>query len=363
MKLKRSSRCTLKFATEAKRQKLKTTLEEYGQVVNFFIDRFWENIPKKGELLKDIVNLPDTWLSARLRKVAAREAIDLIKSVKESGRTTKPIHSGKRMHVSSTIANLQIHRTAKTFDCWLHLASIGNNTILDLPIKGHKHINRLMALGKQLQSYIITEDQVQFCFQIETGPKAEQGEVVGIDTGINALATLDDGQQYGMQVKKQIERIKNKEHGSNKQKKARRALKQYMDETAKRVVSNKRLVVVEGLKKMNQKTKLTRRVSKNIRRSLGAWCYRYWLNRIQMACENNRVSFRTVNPAYTSQRCYACGHTESGNRNREIFKCKSCGYTCNADVNAAKNILFRFLSGPYGAAYKPPDLDKSLVFC
>jgi len=126
-----------------------------------------------------------------------------------------------------------------------------------------------------------------------------------------------------------------------------------MDETAKVAVSGKKLVVVEGLKKMNHKTKLTRRVSKNIRRSLGAWCYRYWLNRIQMTCENNRVSFRTVNPAYTSQRCHACGHTESGNRHGEMFSCLSCGHTDNADLNAGKNILWRFLSGPYGAAYKP----------
>lgn len=353
MKLTRSSKCTLKFATKEKRQTLKTILTEYGQVVNFFIEQFWINTPTKAELLKDIVNLPDTWLSARLRKVAAREAIDLIQSVKKAKRTTKPVHQSKRMHVSSTIASLQIKKTAKSFDCWLHLASIGNKIILDLPIKGHNHINRLMAKGKQLQSYIITEDCVQFCFEIETGIKTDQGELVGIDTGINALASLSNGQQLGLDVKRQIERIKNKKYGSKKQKKARRALKQYMDETAKVAVSNKQLVVVEGLKKMNHKTKLTRRVSKNIRRSLGAWCYRYWLNRVQMACENNRVSFRTVNPAYTSQRCHACGHTESGNRKGEIFLCLGCGHTDNADLNASKNILNRFLSGPYGAAYQP----------
>lgn len=353
MKLKRSSKCTLKFATEAKRQTLKTILTEYGQVVNFFIEQFWINTPTKAELLKDIVNLPDTWLSARLRKVAAREAIDMVKAVKEAGKTTKPIHRGTRMHVSSTIASLQIRGKAKEFDCWLHLASMGNNIILDLPIRGHKHINRLMAAGKQLASYIITENYVQFCFEIETGPKTQNGEVVGIDTGINALASLSNGQQLGTKVKKQIEVIKNKKYGSNKQKKARRALKQYMDETAKVAVSGKKLVVVEGLKKMNHKAKLTRRVSKSIRRSLGAWCYRYWLNRIQMACENNRVSFRTVNPAYTSQRCHACGHTKSGNRHGEMFSCLSCGHTDNADLNAGKNILWRFLSGPYGAAYQP----------
>ena len=47
-----------------------------------------------------------------------------------------------------------------------------------------------------------------------------------------------------------------------------------------------------------------------------------------------------VNPAFTSQRCAACGHTESANRKTQSsFVCLACGHTDNADVNAAKNIL------------------------
>jgi transposase len=46
-----------------------------------------------------------------------------------------------------------------------------------------------------------------------------------------------------------------------------------------------------------------------------------------------------INPAYTSQRCSACGHTEAENRESQaLFACVACGYTCNADVNAARNI-------------------------
>ena len=40
----------------------------------------------KSKLLKPIVDLPDTWLSARLRKVAAREAIDMILSAKKRSK-------------------------------------------------------------------------------------------------------------------------------------------------------------------------------------------------------------------------------------------------------------------------------------
>ena len=44
-------------------------------------------------------------------------------------------------------------------------------------------------------------------------------------------------------------------------------------------------------------------------------------------------------PAFTSQRCSACGHIAVGSRESQaLFRCVACGYACNADVNAAKNI-------------------------
>jgi putative transposase len=47
-----------------------------------------------------------------------------------------------------------------------------------------------------------------------------------------------------------------------------------------------------------------------------------------------------VNPAFTSQRCSCCGHTDKGNRTTQSsFICLACGHAENADVNAAKNIL------------------------
>jgi transposase len=46
-----------------------------------------------------------------------------------------------------------------------------------------------------------------------------------------------------------------------------------------------------------------------------------------------------VPPAYTSQRCSACGHIARESRESQaLFRCTACSYTCNADVNAARNI-------------------------
>jgi putative transposase len=48
-----------------------------------------------------------------------------------------------------------------------------------------------------------------------------------------------------------------------------------------------------------------------------------------------------VNPAHTSQACHRCGHVEAANRHRTQFRCLGCGYTADADLNAAANILQR----------------------
>jgi putative transposase len=46
-----------------------------------------------------------------------------------------------------------------------------------------------------------------------------------------------------------------------------------------------------------------------------------------------------VSPAFTSQRCSACGHVDGRSRESQAaFRCTSCGYACNADINAARNI-------------------------
>ena len=46
-----------------------------------------------------------------------------------------------------------------------------------------------------------------------------------------------------------------------------------------------------------------------------------------------------VSPAYTSQRCSACGHVARSRRESQaLFRCIACGFAGNADVNAARNI-------------------------
>lgn len=377
MKLIRSTKCSLKFSTKKKMLELTTILNEYGKIVNIFIQYFWNNPEKvsKGELLKPIVDIPETWLSARLRKVAAREAIDMVLATKvrwknKPNKMVMPVHKGQRMYVSCTIADLVPTKNngyktedSRLFDAWLHIASVGNKMIMDLPIKYHKHFNKYNNIGKRLNSYIITKNYVQFSFEIITETKKEGTKCIGVDTGINALASLNNGNQYGKDIKNCIERVKRCKQKSKGYYVAKRALKQRIDEIAKEIITKETpdLIVVEQLKNMGYKTKLKARLSKSIRASIGTWNWKYWLKRLEMQCELNRVSFRTVSPYHTSTTCPACGQTNRGNRNGEKFLCLNCGHEDNADVNAGKNILNRFLTGQYGARYKQKNQENLVV--
>jgi hypothetical protein len=65
-------------------------------------------------------------------------------------------------------------------------------------------------------------------------------------------------------------------------------------------------------------------------------CLRVLMRRLQDKAPG-RVE--KINPAFTSQRCSACGQVDPKSRESQaVFWCTACGYACHADVNAARNI-------------------------
>ena len=71
-----------------------------------------------------------------------------------------------------------------------------------------------------------------------------------------------------------------------------------------------------------------------------------------------------INPAFTSQRCSACGQVDRSSRESQaVFRCTACGYACHADINAAKNIAAGHAvtaRGGHGAA-RPVNREPQLL--
>lgn len=74
-------------------------------------------------------------------------------------------------------------------------------------------------------------------------------------------------------------------------------------------------------------------------RFLKAWTYYDLQQKIRYKAQANGIDVVVINPQYTSQRCSKCGCIHAENRKSQSeFVCIECGYSENADYNAAKNI-------------------------
>lgn len=84
---------------------------------------------------------------------------------------------------------------------------------------------------------------------------------------------------------------------------------------------------------------LTGITSGNKSRFLQDWTYYDLQHKIRYKAQAEGIDVVMINPKYTSQRCSKCGCIHAENRKSQSeFICVECGYSENADYNAAKNI-------------------------
>jgi putative transposase len=192
---------------------------------------------------------------------------------------------------------------------------------------------------------------------------------VGLDLGVARFATLSDGTfietvaPFG-RARRRIARaqrsVARKQKGSKNRAKARRRLGtlrrrerrmrwDFLHKTSTAIVRRYGTVVMEDLRvrSMTASAKGTaERPGRGVRAKAGlnrsimdqGW-HRFKLLLCYKLAERGGELVLVV-PAFTSQRCAACGHTDAANRESQaVFACKSCGHHEHADLNAAVNIL------------------------
>jgi IS605 OrfB family transposase len=179
-------------------------------------------------------------------------------------------------------------------------------------------------------------------------------EAVGIDTGVTNIATDSDGTIHTNEA---IERTRQRQQslrsslqsrGSLSAKRHLRKLsgkqRRFQKDTnhvlSKRIVAKakhtKRGIALEDLTHIHQRTRVR---GKEQRAKHSNWSFAQLRTFLTYKAKLAGIPVILVDPRYTSQRCFVCGHTEKGNRkNQSEFLCRACGHTTHADVNAAKNI-------------------------
>ena len=347
--------------------------DEYARVVNLYIDA----LNQLKELPKFTSFKVNTWLSARLQQCAGKQASEIVKSTRKKDREIrfkkykqiykyflneqrqskfigkkfcelkmnykiKPRFDGKSINLDNRFWSL--NDSINSFDRWVKLGSIGNNVRLLLPLKNHKH-NKKFSNWKPSGSCRLLRNngkfKIELIYETETPKLSKPRGVLAIDVGINCLMSCSDGRQIGSNLKKLLNELNQKQQKSKSFNRKLNQIHNYIRWCVNQLDwSSLSDLVIENLKYIQIGTK--QKVNKATRELLSKWNLGLWHRAIEQKCEENCVYLHSVEPKYTSQTCPRCGNVDKGNRNGVLFRCVTCGYEANADLNASINILNRF---------------------
>jgi IS605 OrfB family transposase len=202
--------------------------------------------------------------------------------------------------------------------------------------------------------------------QSDEPPPVEVEDYLGVDLGIVKLATDSDGAAYtGARVEKVRRRFAKTRR--NLQRRGTRSARRILQRIRRREarfrrqenhVISKNLVAsaqgttrglaLEDLKHIRSRVTVRRRD----RAKHSGWAFAQLRAFIEYKARRAGTPVAVVDPRNSSRTCSACGHCERANRrSQESFVCLHCGYSSNADHNAA-----RVLRDRARAASKPASL-------
>lgn len=209
---------------------------------------------------------------------------------------------------------------------------------------------------------------------IETVPVCTNTNAIGLDVGVSlVVADSEGGMTKPLDLVHELTRLRvraqqlsRKKKGSNNRAKAKVKLakqnlrianmrKDFLHKLSLQYAENQGIVVVEDLKIKNM-TKATKgtvetpaknaSAKRGLNRSITQQSWGLFFELLEYKVKARGGKFVKVDPRHTSQTCNCCGHVSKENRLTQAkFVCAACGYSANADTNAAKNILDRGIHG------------------
>ena len=226
------------------------------------------------------------------------------------------------------------------------------------------------AVPPGAKSYRVTRDRagrwhIAFAVIPDPVPVPGNGEAVGIDRGVVVAAALSTGELLHCPAltgreRTRLRRLERKlaraRRGSNRRGRVRHTIarlraretdrrKDWAEKTSTSIARRFDLIRVEDL----QITNMTRAArgtrgdpGRNVRAKAGlnrGILRSGWGVLVRRLEDKAPGRVEKISPAFTSQRCSACGRVDRGSRESQaVFRCTACGFADHADVNAAINI-------------------------
>lgn len=228
---------------------------------------------------------------------------------------------------------------------WITVSTLTPYERVRIPLAGHPKLDGKTPLAKTVLARK-RHDGVwtfQFTEYVEHVPDPAPGaKKIAVDVGKRNLLVTSDGRFYGAPISKLFDERYRTIQGI-------RANRHRQGLTE----DSKRLKALEAQLSGMVKTSVGRAVNQVIRDFPGYTIVLEDLNLVgakgcmrfaymtAARCFERKVSVHFVNPAYTSQECPSCHYVSRRNRNKEKFRCRSCGRISHADCVGACNLLGR----------------------
>jgi putative transposase len=229
---------------------------------------------------------------------------------------------------------------------------------------------RQVLKGTKPTAAQLVKREGRFFMHIQIGGEApdpiEPNDFLGVDLGIAKLATTSDDPKG--HCGKPVEKVRRKHNLLRKRlqrkgtKGAKKKLRRLSGKEArfrrhenhwisKSIVQTAkdtgRGIALEDLKGIRER--ITARGG-DARNKLSGWSFHQLFSFLSYKAQDAGIPIVQVDPRNTSRTCSVCGHCEQANRKSQAeFLCKHCGFSANADWNAARNHRLRALAASKAA--------------
>jgi len=243
--------------------------------------------------------------------------------------------------------------------------------------KGPAHVSLLTLQGREVVAMVYGEYQAGYMphlkgqcdlvyrdgkfyllatIELPEDPPIEPKRFIGVDLGIVNLATDSDGHTDtgdDVEAKRMQSHTARQTYQATGTRSAKRRLKKMSGKQsrfqrwvnhgiAKRIVQyakdTKAAIVLEDLTHI--RSRMT--VCKRQRTRQHNWSFGQLRSFISYKAKLAGVPVVLVDPRHSSRTCCKCGYVDKRNRRGQAkFSCKRCGFTANADLNAARNLATR----------------------
>ncbi len=200
---------------------------------------------------------------------------------------------------------------------------------------------------------------------VPDGTRLPVSDFIGVDLGVVNLATTSDGETHsGEQIEmcrtryaKRRQRLQRAAHVAQMDGKRPKNMRRALQRTAMREarfrrdvnhgISKTLVAVATGTERGIALEDLTHIRSRTQfrppqRAKMSGWGFAQLRSFVEYKAQLAGIPVVLVDPRNTSKGCSQCGHIAQANRPSQArFSCKQCGYTTNADFNAACNIKYR----------------------